>query len=110
MPSKRSKLAGSARQTIRCLSVVFYDLTTLRIHGEGRVKDDIRAYGMNKETGVAARQFVRGMVESAGGLPLMHTIHPGNVSKTKSLHGLLHKVLTRFPVQRVILVWPTADS
>ena len=44
------------------LSVDFYDLTTVRIHGEGRIADDIRAYGMNKETSGVARQFVPGGV------------------------------------------------
>ena len=39
------------------LTVVFYDLTTVRIHGEGEVDDDIRAYGMNKETGGIARRY-----------------------------------------------------
>ena len=86
------------------LSIVFYDLTTVRIHGEGKVEADIRAYDMNKETGGVARQFVPGVVQSADGLPLMHTVHPGNVSETKTLQGMLQKVLARFPVQRIILV------
>ncbi|MGY6411662.1 MAG: hypothetical protein ACXIUV_11660, partial [Alkalilacustris sp.] len=47
---------------------VFYDLTTVRIHGEGSVKDDLRAYGMNKERGGIARQFVLGVVQTAEGL------------------------------------------
>ena len=59
---------------------------------------------MNKETGGVARQFVLGVVQSADGLPLMHTVHPGNVSETKTLQGMLQKVLARFPVQRNILV------
>ena len=86
------------------LTVAFYDLTTVRIHGEGKVEADIRAYGMNKETGGVARQFVLGVVQSAEGLPLMHTAHPGNVNETKTLQGMLQKVLARFPVQRIILV------
>ena len=86
------------------LAVVFYDLTTVRIHGEGAVDDDIRAFGMNKETGGIARQFVLGVVQTAEGLPLMHTVHPGNVGETKTLQGMLQTVLQRFPVQRVILV------
>ncbi len=86
------------------LAVVFYDLTTVRIHGEAKVQEDIRAFGMNKETGGIARQFVLGVVQTADGLPLMHTVHPGNVGETKTLQGMLQKVLTRFPVQRVILV------
>lgn len=86
------------------LSVVFYDLTTVRIHGEAEVENDLRRYGMNKETGGVARQFVLGVVQSAEGLPLMHVVHPGNVAETKTLQSMLEKVLRRFDVQRVILV------
>jgi transposase len=86
------------------LSVVFYDLTTVRIHGEAEVENDLRHYGMNKETGGIARQFVLGVVQSAEGLPLMHVVHPGNVAETKTLQSMLEKVLQRFEVQRVILV------
>ncbi|WP_209426834.1 IS1634 family transposase [Pararhodobacter sp. SW119] len=86
------------------LSIVFYDLTTVRIHGEGAVEDDIRAFGMNKEIGGIARQFVLGVVQTAEGLPLMHTVHPGNVAETKTLQAMLTTVLERFPIQRVILV------
>ena len=98
-------LARQVRPLVdRDLAVVFYDLTTVRIHGEGDVADDIRAFGMNKEMGGIARQFVLGVVQTADGLPLMHTVHPGNVGETKTLQGMLQTVMTRFPVQRVILV------
>jgi hypothetical protein len=86
------------------LAVVFYDLTTVRIHGEGEVADDLRAFGMNKDVGGVARQFVLGVVQTAEGLPLMHTVHPGNVAETKTLQAMLQTVLARFPIQRVILV------
>lgn len=86
------------------LSVVFYDLTTIRIHGEGEVVNDIRAFGLNKETGTVARQFVLGVVQSAEGLPLLHTVHEGNISEAKTLKAMLQKILDRFPVQRVIVV------
>lgn len=86
------------------LSVVFYDLTTVRIHGEGEVANDLRRFGMNKETGGIARQFVLGVVQSADGLPLMHVVHPGNVAETKTLQSMLDSVLKRFAVERVILV------
>jgi transposase len=86
------------------LTIVFYDLTTVRIHGEAKLEDDLRAFGMNKEKGGIARQFVLGVVQTAEGLPLMHTVHPGNVSETKTLQGMLATVLERFPIQRIILV------
>jgi hypothetical protein len=88
----------------RDLAIVFYDLTTVRIHGEGEVDDDLRAFGLNKETGGIARQFVLGVVQTADGLPLMHTVHPGNMAETKTLQAMLTTVLQRFAVQRVILV------
>ena len=86
------------------LTIVFYDLTTVRIHGEGQVEGDLRAYGMNKDRGGIARQFVLGVVQTADGLPLMHTVHPGNVAETKTLQNMLTTVLQRFPIQRVVLV------
>jgi hypothetical protein len=86
------------------LSIIFYDLTTVRIHGEGDVEDDLRAFGMNKERGGIARQFVLGVVQTAEGLPLMHSVHPGNVAETKTLQSMLQAVFARFPIQRVILV------
>jgi len=99
------ELAKQVRPLVdRDLAVVFYDLTTVRIHGEGAVEDDIRAFGMNKEMGGVARQFVLGVVQTADGLPLMHTVHPGNVAETKTLQGMLAAVLARFPIQRIILV------
>jgi len=39
------------------LSVVFYDLTTVRVHGKAVVDEDVRELRLNKEGGVA-RQFV----------------------------------------------------
>lgn len=86
------------------LSVVFYDLTTIRIHGEARLDNDLRAHGMNQETGGIARRFVLGVVQSAEGIPLMHTVHPGNVAETKTLQSMLIQVLAQFSVERVILV------
>lgn len=105
MDRVEAELARQIRPLVdRDLTVVFYDLTTVRIHGEGEVEKDIRAYGMNKETGGIARQFVLGVVQTAEGLPLMHTVHPGNVAETKTLQGMMATVLQRFPIERVILV------
>ena len=60
----------------RDLEIVFYDLTTVRIHGEGEVDDDLRAFGMNKDIGGIARQFVLGVVQTADGLPSPLSLGP----------------------------------
>ncbi len=52
------------------LSVVFYDLTTIRIQGEGEVEDDLRQYGHSKDLKGPARQCVLGLIQTADGLPL----------------------------------------
>jgi transposase len=86
------------------LSLVFYDLTTIRIHGEKELPDDLRQYGLNKETGGIARQFVLGVVQSAEGIPLLHTVAPGNVSETATLRPMLEHALKRFDVARIVVV------
>jgi len=85
------------------LSVVFYDLTTIGVQGEGEVVNDLRRFGRSKDGGVR-RQFVLGVVQSADGLPLMHTVHEGNISEAKTLEPMLERVLEQFPVERMIIV------
>jgi transposase len=86
------------------LSVVFYDLTTIRIHGEGTVANDVRAYGLNKETGGIARQFVLGVIQTAEGLPIAHEVHAGNIGEVTTLLPAIEKVIARYALKRVVLV------
>jgi len=85
------------------LSVVFYDLTTVRIHGEHRLADDVRAFGESKEGGVA-RQFMLSLVQTAEGLPIAHEVHAGNTAEAATLLPMIRKLLQRWPLKRVVLV------
>lgn len=86
------------------LSVVFYDLTTIRTEGLSTEAHDVRQFGMTKE-GVIARQFLLGVVQTAEGLPIYHEVFDGNAAETKTLLPTLKTVLDRFPgVRRLILV------
>jgi hypothetical protein len=85
------------------LSVVFYDLTTVRIHGEHEVDQDVRAFGASKEGGVA-RQFMLSLVQTADGLPIAHEVHPGNTAEAGTLLPMIRKLLARWPLRRVVLV------
>lgn len=86
------------------LSVVFYDLTTIRAEGLTTVEGDLRAFGMAKE-GLIARQFMLGVVQTADGLPIYHEVFAGNAAETATLLPTLATVLERFPeVRRLILV------
>lgn len=86
------------------LSVVFYDLTTIRAEGLSDQAKDVRQFGMAKE-GVIARQFMLGVVQTAEGLPLYHEVFEGNASETQTLLPTLTKVLERYPtIRRLILI------
>ena len=86
------------------LSVVFYDLTTIRAQGLSEQDDDLRRFGMSKE-GLIARQFLLGVVQTAEGLPIYHEVFAGNTSEGKTLQPTLERVLARYPhVRRLVLV------
>jgi hypothetical protein len=85
------------------LSVVFYDLTTVRVHGDAEVDDDVRRHGMSKEGGVA-RQFMLSLVQTAEGLPIAHEVHPGNTAEAATLLPMIRSLLQRWPLKRVVLV------
>lgn len=98
-------VAGLLRPMIdQDLSVVFYDLTTIRSEGLSVEDKDVRQHGMAKE-GVIARQFMLGVVQTAEGLPIHHQVFDGNTAETKTLLPTLQIILERFPsVRRLILV------
>ena len=85
------------------LSVVFYDLTTIKVHGEAVVEGDVRDYGKSKDGGVA-RQFVLSLVQTGEGLPIAHEVHPGNTAEAKTLLPMIRSLLQRWPLKRVVLV------
>ncbi|NDE35503.1 MAG: IS1634 family transposase, partial [Gammaproteobacteria bacterium] len=86
------------------LSIVFYDLTTIRAEGKSEQADDVRHYGMSKE-GLIARQFMLGVVQTADGLPIYHEVFDGNTAETKTLLPTLEKILERYPfIKRLVLV------
>lgn len=85
------------------LSVVFYDMTTIRAEGLTEATEDLRKFGKSKEGGIT-RQFMLGLVQTAEGIPLYHEVFPGNTAEVGTLKTSLLKVLERFPIQRVIAV------
>jgi hypothetical protein len=86
------------------LSVVFYDLTTIRAAGLSQQAGDVRHFGMSKE-GVIARQFMLGVVQTADGMPIFHEVFAGNTAEAPTLEPTLKKVLARFPhIRRLVVV------
>jgi transposase len=86
------------------LSVVFYDLTTIRTEGSSEQDGDVRHFGMSKD-GVVARQFMLGVVQTADGLPIYHEVFDGNTAQVGTLEPTLRKIVSRYPhIRRLIVV------
>ena len=99
-----SSLAGLLRPLIdQELSIVFYDLTTIRTEGGSELANELRQYGLAKE-GDIARQVMLGVVQTAEGLPIHHEVFAGNAAETRTLVPTIEKVLSRFAIRRVVLV------
>ncbi len=100
-----SVVAGLLRPLIdQELSVVFYDMTTIRAEGLSEPEGDVRKFGMAKE-GLIARQFMLGVVQTGDGLPSYHEVFAGNTAESPTLLPTLKTVLERFPsIRRVVLV------
>jgi len=98
-------VAGLLRPMVdQDLSLVFYDLTTIRIEGTSELTDDVRHYGMSKE-GTIARQVMLGVVQTAEGLPIYHEVFDGNQAEAPTLLPTLQKVLERYPhIRRLVIV------
>lgn len=85
------------------LSIVFYDLTTIRAEGSTEMSEELRRFGLSKE-GDIARQVMLGVVQTADGLPIHHEVFAGNTGETTTLIPTIEKVLARYPIKRVVLV------
>ncbi len=85
------------------LSIVFYDLTTIRAEGGTELPQDVRRFGLSKEGGIA-RQVMLGVVQTAEGLPIHHEVFAGNTGETTTLVPTIERVLERYPIKRVVLV------
>ena len=86
------------------LSVVFYDLTTIRSAGHSVQDGDVRHFGMSKE-GTVARQFMLGVVQTADGMPIYHEVFDGNTAEAPTMLPTVRQVLARYPhIQRLVMV------
>ena len=86
------------------LSLVFYDLTTIRAEGLSEQKDDVRKFGMAKE-GIVARQFLLGVLQTGDGMPIHHEVFEGNQAEAPTLLPTLKKVLDRYGyIRRLVVV------
>jgi hypothetical protein len=66
------------------LSIVFYELTTIRAEGQSESTGELRQFRLAKE-GDIARQVMVGVVQTAEGPPIHHEVFACNAAETHSL-------------------------
>lgn len=87
------------------LTVAFYDLTTIRVHGHSEEDGELRRYGCSKELeGGITRQYMLAVVQSDCGIPLDFAVFEGNQSEVKTLLPVLTQNFARYQIKRVIVV------
>jgi len=74
------------------LSVVFYDLTTIRVEGLSEQSGELRKFGMSKEE-ITARQFLLGVVQTADGLPIYHELAVPSHHAAARSHSRIYRVV-----------------
>ena len=87
------------------LGMVFYDMTSLYFETESQ--DDLRKIGYSKDGKHQHPQIMLGLLVGTGGIPIAYEVFEGNTSETKTLIPLLDLMVTRFKIERPIIV---ADS
>lgn len=86
------------------LEVVLYDITTVRIHGQGEQLGDLRRWGHSKDVVGVDRQFAVGLVQTSEGFPLAHEVFEGNIGEKSTVRGIVPGLCRRFPIRRLIFV------
>jgi transposase len=87
------------------LEVVCYDITTVRIHGQGeQAGEELRRWGHSKDVAGVDRQFAVGLVQTAEGFPLAHEVFAGNIGEKTTVRGMVRELCRRFPIHRLIVV------
>jgi hypothetical protein len=101
----RSALTGRIRPLVESdLTLIFYDLTTLRVHGEGELEEELRRYGRNKETAGTARQCMLALMQTSEGIPLDHEVLAGNTAEVNTLLPMLRRCIAHYPIRRLVVV------
>lgn len=87
------------------LEVVCYDITTVRIHGQGEQPgEELRRWGHSKDVAGTDRQFAVGLVQTAEGFPLAHEVFVGNIGEKSTVRGIVQDLCRRFPIRRLMVI------
>ena len=86
----------------RELDLVFYDITSS--YFETELTDELRKYGFSRDKRGDCPQVTIGMVCTREGIPIHHTVFPGNTTDKTTVRQMVRDLKARFPITRAVFV------
>lgn len=90
------------RNTLKNISIVFYDMTTLYFESED--EDDLRKIGFSKDGKFQKPQIMLGLLVGQNGYPIGYEIFRGNTFEGHTLVPTLKKIQKKYKFQNPIVV------
>ena len=91
-----------SRKTLKCISVVFYDMTSLYFEAED--EDDLRRIGFSKDGKFQNPQIMLGLLVGEQGYPIGYDIFEGNTFEGKTLLPVLKQIQQRYGFGKPVVV------
>ncbi|TSC67122.1 MAG: transposase IS4 family protein [Parcubacteria group bacterium Gr01-1014_66] len=90
------------KQTLKTITAVFYDLTTLYFETED--EDDLRKIGFSKDGKFQFPQIMLGLLVGSGGYPIGYDIFEGNTFEGTTLIPTLEKIQKKYGFGKPVVV------
>ncbi len=90
------------KKTLKTISVVFYDMTTLYFEAED--EDDLRKIGYSKDGKFDCPQIMLGLLIGEGGYPIGYDIFEGNTYEGKTLVPTLEAIREKYDFDKPVVV------
>lgn len=90
------------KKTLKNISVVFYDMTTLYFETED--EDDLRKIGFSKDGKFQCPQIMLGLLVGQNGYPIGYDIFEGNVFEGHTILPVLENVQKKFGLGRPVVI------
>jgi transposase len=90
------------RRTLKHISVVFYDMTTLYFEAED--EDDLRKIGFSKDGKFQKPQIMLGLLVGQNGYPIGYDVFEGNIFEGHTLLPALEKIQKKYHFNRPIVI------
>lgn len=90
------------KRTLKQISVVFYDMTTLYFEAED--EDDLRKVGFSKDGKFQKPQIMLGLLVGQNGYPIGYDIYQGNTFEGHTLLPTLEKIQKKYGFTKPIVV------